>query len=137
MMSRHRQIKTITRALNGFMSSLPLFHTKNQKTRLSTVSRRHNSIPPYYCHKMDCLDSSVVLSIMRYLCLRLRMVYYNLHEGLYEYKIKRVILGWHSIEMKVNRNLRFMTKGFNIVFIVQLMYYLIMTINLHKNDNTN
>ena len=92
MMSRHRQIKTITRAFNESMSSSPLFYTKNQKTRLSTFSRRHNSIPPYHCDKMDCLDSSVVLSIMRYMCLRLRMVYYNLHEGLYECKnIKRFL----------------------------------------------
>ena len=31
MMSRHRQIKTITRALNESMSSLPLFYTKTKK----------------------------------------------------------------------------------------------------------
>ena len=64
---------------------------------------------------MDCLDSSVVLSIMRYLCLRLRMVYHNLHEGLYECKIKR-FFGRHGIKMKVNRNLRFITNGFNMIF---------------------
>ena len=115
-MSRQLQIKTITRALTD-SCLLYSFSHQNQKTRLSTVFRRHNSIPPYYCHKMDCLDYSVVLSIMRYLCLRLRMVYHNLHEGLYECKIKR-FFGRHGIKMKVNRNLRFITNVFNIFFIV-------------------